>query len=231
MFFRKIHFFTELDSTNDYIKSNLSLLNSGDIVVASRQLKGRGRFSNVWLSEEGNLYFSFLIRKLIVREEIFLIIMRSAVAVLNVLNKYKINAKIKYPNDILVEQKKICGILLETIGYEKIQEVIVGIGINVNQQNFGELDDVATSIKLETKQSLDPESVLEDFIKAYGSLNNQTDIWESYRKELYFKKSTIEIEGITYVISHVEPNGKLVVVTQDGAKTIDYQDFSSAGIY
>ncbi|ENN96469.1 biotin--acetyl-CoA-carboxylase ligase [Methanocaldococcus villosus KIN24-T80] len=118
----KIVYLKEVDSTNDFAKK---LIDNGDeaIIIAERQSKGKGRLGRIWISEEGGLYFT-----IILKGDPEFINFLSAVSVVETLRQYNINSGIKFPNDICVDEKKLCGVLIEIYkGY-----VILGIGINVN---------------------------------------------------------------------------------------------------
>ena len=101
----------ELDSTNNFVKLNVSNLENGAIIVAERQTRGRGLRDNQWYSDFGNLYFSFIIKDNVYRSNLFTYIVQSSVSIIKTLKQFGINAEIKYPNDCLVESKKITGIL------------------------------------------------------------------------------------------------------------------------
>src|SRR3989344_5436176 len=123
-------FFKELDSTNDYSKSLIAHgkhVTPGTVIVAEKQDKGRGRFQRKWLSPSSvNLYFSILIRPQSMQKNWPQITFPISLGVLEATQKYTQGSFLKWPNDILVDGKKICGILLEI---EK-DWVIVGIGYN-----------------------------------------------------------------------------------------------------
>ena len=87
-------------------------MSHGTIVTAVRQKHGRGRGNRSWESEDGNLYFSFILKNRIRYEDIFSVLINTSVSVVQVLQRLGIHSKIKYPNDILFDFKKICGILI-----------------------------------------------------------------------------------------------------------------------
>ena len=157
---KKIHF-NELDSTNKYIKRNIEELGHMTVVVCDKQTSGIGRVSHIWESEENkNLTFSILIKEK-VREDITLFI---GYLVHKLLNRYHINSLIKWPNDIIVNDKKICGILVEAIWSEDVN-YIIGIGINVNQEEFNNLN--ATSIKNEIDKEINIQILLNEFLSLF----------------------------------------------------------------
>ena len=92
-----------VDSTNNYLKLNSNSLEEGTIVVSKIQTSGRGRSDHEWMSEEGNLYFSFILKGWISRSKVFELLARVSVAVIRVLKDFNIESQIKYPNDILIE--------------------------------------------------------------------------------------------------------------------------------
>ncbi len=228
---KNIYDFELLDSTNIYIKENIKVLEDGDIVLAKKQAKGKGRFGNKWQSPVGNLYFSFLLKAEFDRSNLFKLHMRTSVAIINLLKKYKIESKIKYPNDILVNKKKIAGILIETLGYDKITELIIGIGININQIKFNELQNKATSIKLINKMNLDPIEVLNDFISAYNKEYFEHDLYETYRNNLIFLKKTIKFNDNIYQILDIDIKGNVLVDTESGPKYLNYTEISMNDSY
>ncbi len=122
--------FDVLDSTQD---KAFELLKNFDevIVIADRMEKGRGRYGNYWISDLGGLYMSIGFKNKSVEFSKKLLII-TPICILDILKFYEINAKIKIPNDIYYENKKICGILIEM----KDSEVVLGIGLNVNQSQF-----------------------------------------------------------------------------------------------
>ncbi|MBR0474307.1 MAG: biotin--[Erysipelotrichaceae bacterium] len=135
---KEIHF-REIDSTNTYLKENYASVSDLTIVSADYQSSGKGRNQRVWDSKPGeNLLFSLLIKDSDYFPLYKAISIVSAYSVMKTLNEYGIeDTMIKWPNDIYVRGQKICGILLESVSRNEIECLIIGIGINVNQQAFG----------------------------------------------------------------------------------------------
>src|SRR5690606_25479607 len=154
-----------IDSTNSYLKG-LSVKNEVPdctIVMADYQTKGRGQMGTNWVSEEGkNLMFS-LFKKIecLHSDEQFYISMATSLAIFRALKQFHIpGLKIKWPNDILSANQKICGILIETsITSNKIKAAIIGVGLNVNQMDFPGVIN-ASSLKLITGIIYDREEIL-----------------------------------------------------------------------
>ena len=159
-----------IDSTNSYMRRLSSEENLEDytIVTAKHQTQGRGQMGTVWSSENSkNLMFSvFKDTSKFHVEYPFLISMVTSLAILKTLQSFSITKlTIKWPNDILSEDKKICGILIENvIKQNSLSNTIIGIGLNVNQTGFDHLPK-ASSLKLITGNVFDLEEVLVETIK------------------------------------------------------------------
>lgn len=135
---KEIHF-REIDSTNTYLKEKYSSISDLTFVSADYQSSGKGRNQRVWDSKAGeNLLFSLLIKDSDYFPLYKAISIVSAYSVMKTLNEFGIrDTMIKWPNDVYVKGQKICGILLESVSRNEIECLIIGIGINVNQQVFG----------------------------------------------------------------------------------------------
>ena len=127
----------EVDSTNDYLKREYKNLPTQVCVTAKHQTKGRGRNGHVWQSHSNeNLIMSFLFKDFHKIEDAWKMTQLATCSVVGLLDRNRIKATIKWPNDIYVDGKKICGILVETILDPDLKGVIVGIGLNVNNEDF-----------------------------------------------------------------------------------------------
>lgn len=182
----KVLRFESLPSTN----TELSRLASegaeeGVSVVADEQTAGRGRLQRAWSSPKGaGLYFSILLRPKIATNYWPLITMMAAVAVYDALGEAcRLQADIKWPNDLLSGERKICGILAESIETPSGRAVIVGIGINLTENAYpSELADVATSISEATGRPVDREAILAGLLRwltHWYSLLNESALPES----------------------------------------------------
>lgn len=169
---KKIHF-EHINSTSSYLKENYDKYDNLTFVSADYQDKGHGRNNRVWFSEKGkNLLFSVLIKDGDLFSKASDLSLASSVCVYKVLKTIGLeNVSIKWPNDVYVNDKKIAGILLESVSYGKgIEALVVGIGINVNDNSFNkDLVDTATSISLEIGNNVDlmsfNEEIYDEFIK------------------------------------------------------------------
>ena len=151
---KNIFIYNELDSTNnkakEYLQKKRDKSSEVKVILADKQKKGRGRRGNSWLSyNEKGLWVSFLFDLDMAREKIPQITVIGAMTVQKTLRKYNIDSQIKWPNDVLVNGKKISGILTEMVLTDKksVPSIIMGIGLNINQEGFTEnISETATSI-------------------------------------------------------------------------------------
>tara|TARA_R110002012_G_scaffold277793_2_gene465303 strand:+ start:1639 stop:2367 length:729 start_codon:yes stop_codon:yes gene_type:complete len=217
-------------STNDYLRE-LTLSESCEdftCVVAKQQSKGKGQFGSKWVSSEGkNLTFSVYKKDLSVNtDDQFLVSMVSALAVYKTVSDLNLKLiSVKWPNDILAEQKKISGILIENnIRQQQIASSIIGIGLNVNQVDFSNLPK-ASSLKALTGVTYFLDELLLSTIqnlKLYFSILESTGkeyIIELYNNILFRKNkpSMFEVEGSVSVgiIKKVSLNGHLFIEFED----------------
>ncbi len=228
--------FESLASTNDEaIEQAKRGADEGLCIVAEGQTAGKGRKGRVWESSENSgLYFSSVLRPNLPKEKLPLLTLMSAVAVFELLKTdYALNPDIKWPNDVLVGEKKICGILAEAVETSKGLAVVVGIGINYTSQNFpDELIDTATSIKDETGKKPDPEKLLQSLTSFlsyfYATLNggggSKTILEEWTKRSSYAEGKKVKVSSDTGQFSGitrgVESNGALRVLTDSGSLRI-----------
>lgn len=218
-------------STNTYLRqlSTTETLDDFTIVVTDLQTAGRGQMGTSWNSESGkNLTFS-VFKKIscLEKEEQFYISMATSLAIYNALKYFRIpKLVIKWPNDILSENKKICGILIENvIKNSKMTAAIIGIGLNINQTVFEEILN-ASSLKNITGIHYDLNEVLHEVLKQleiYSSLITNRSfncLKEEYESLLFRNKkpSTFETPNHTMFmgfIQGVSQEGKLIVLLED----------------
>ena len=159
--------FDYLDSTNEYLKVKYRFLDDFTVVYVDEQLKGKGREKREWDSEpKKNLLCSILIKNKNVLSYLDCLSLLTGVVAFKTLKKLKIKElSIKWPNDLYVKDKKIAGILVESVSLSSnIAAAIIGVGINLNQEQFNTGFD-ATSYKLETNKNVRIDKVLNIFIK------------------------------------------------------------------
>lgn len=227
MKYHLVHF-KEIDSTNNYLKNSYQLLDDFVFAVADYQSHGKGRNDRVWQSNSGeNLMFSFLIKnkELINKAESFSIL--TAVEVASLIEKYDIdNVSIKWPNDILIGDKKVCGILLEG---QVPDYLVIGVGLNVNQKEFpNDLRRPATSLSLEAKQPFDIEEVKErlfsNIVNNFSNIRNE-EYLEYFRQHNYLqnKRVRVVINNQVFIgeVVGIDDNFCLQVLSRDMLLHID----------
>lgn len=219
----------EVTSTNDYIRQQDEHLT---LCWAESQTKGRGQKGNSWESEKGrNLTFSFLLHpERLPAGKQFILSKAVSLAVVEALRTTGTQARIKWPNDIYVGDRKICGILIEhdLSGDGMIRRSVVGIGINVNQQRFLSDAPNPTSLLLETGRICDREALLAAFIDRFTDFYHivchdpENGLIDDAYLELLYRKGEWhryrDAEGcFEGRITGIGPEGELLVEKRSGA--------------
>jgi BirA family biotin operon repressor/biotin-[acetyl-CoA-carboxylase] ligase len=232
-FGRSILFCQEVDSTNEWAKELAAFgAAEGTVAVAETQTAGHGRLGREWFSPKGGLWFSIILRPKLIAREATKLVFTAGLAVAEVLRKlYALRIETKWPNDVMVEGRKICGILAEmnTTG-ETVNYVIVGIGLNANinvKDAFPpELAETATS--LETKLGREVNIVelfralIEKFEGCYDLFNEKgfASILAEWKKNAVFLGSDVEVtlgtETLRGVAVDVDDDGSLIIRLEDG---------------
>lgn len=219
-----------IPSTNDYLKKlvQVGTVENFTCVVAENQTKGRGQMGAVWTAEEGkNLTFSVYIQDAIFDiAEIYLLNVAIAVSLYKVLKRQQIaKLSVKWPNDIMAENKKIGGILIEnTLKGDGSITSIVGVGLNVNQKQFKNMP-TATSMAIVASQLFDKDELLVNILTEIEKTttdmrSNAASLWTTYKSHL-FKKDVpmafeiVDGERFMGIIKDVNPQGLLVVESED----------------
>jgi BirA family biotin operon repressor/biotin-[acetyl-CoA-carboxylase] ligase len=167
----KIYYLDEVESTNDYLKSMIGDATEGAVVIADRQTKGKGRYGRTWYSPDGGLWMSTLLNS--VQTQVMTLI--GAVAVCEAVRTYDILLGIKWPNDIVLNGKKIGGIIAEPFD----GRIILGLGLNLNIRDFpDEIEMDSTSIYTELKKKLDKMMVFDMVCKELD------DLYGMYKRDL-----------------------------------------------
>lgn len=228
----KIIKLSAIDSTNSFLKK-MTLENSVSnftVVITESQEKGRGQMNAKWVSEAGkNLTFSvfFEVKNVLVSNHKYLNFAVS-LSVFNVLKKYNLpNLFIKWPNDIMAANKKVCGILIEnSLKGIHINTSIVGIGLNVNQIDFPVDLPQASSLKILTGDNFNLDNLLHEIIDALkvnvDLLNNQSyDVLEDAYLKVLYKKN---VPSMFKTAQNVLFLGKIIGVGNTGKLQIALED-------
>jgi BirA family biotin operon repressor/biotin-[acetyl-CoA-carboxylase] ligase len=229
-----IHHFLETASTMD-VAMDLARKGCPDftVAVAQRQTRGRGRLRRTWLSESGGLYFTVVTRPDIPMILAGLVNLAAAIDMADILrSQFQVDARLKWPNDILVGKHKICGILsqMETEG-DRVAHLNIGIGLNIN--NTPQIDEpIAVSLNTLLGRHVDRREILVAFLNSFErrilTFDEQTVIeaWRSNNVTLGQKVRVVNTNGmIDGTAVDVDSHGGLLIRLADGAvRTVFYGD-------
>jgi BirA family transcriptional regulator, biotin operon repressor / biotin---[acetyl-CoA-carboxylase] ligase len=228
VFGKKIFAFDKIDSTNNLAKILAELGHvEGTVVISDVQTQGRGRHGKEWVSETAkNLLFSVIIRPDIDLEKIQLITFFLANSIAAVIErKFNCKVSLKWPNDLLINNKKFCGILVESNIQSSDTFIIAGIGINVNQDTFPENIPNATSLSLETNSQVDIEDLFSEILISFDNEYNEfvsnpdsaIELWKT-RNMLEGKEISIlqRSQSISGKYHGIDKSGALLLGTPDG---------------
>lgn len=222
---RNVLFIEKVDSTNNYAKNNG--LSNGSLVTCEEQTTGRGRLGRRWESQNG-MCMSIVLIPEIELSQISKITQVCAAAVAKALEELQIHALIKWPNDIFLNEKKICGILTEMkTEADKHPYVVVGIGMNVNNEKFpDEIKDIASSLYIETgkvfEKSIIAAKILNHFEILYnefinGNFIDSLDICREKSFVIGKNINIIENNSVRKATAvDIGSEGELVVITEGG---------------
>lgn len=232
---------TEVDSTNVYaaslIKNSPKIITDGMVIYTDNQTNGKGQRGSIWeTTPNKNLTFSIVLKPNLLVNEQFLLSKICALGILDFLTDLGIkNTSIKWPNDIYVGNQKIAGMLLEnTLKNSKIEFCIAGIGININQTDFNEHLQQATSLQLITNKSYELSQLLSQLLffieKRYLQLktgklqqinNDYLNHLLGYNTERTYLVNNQKVLG---VISGVASSGKLQVIHKNNLHEYDMKE-------
>jgi BirA family biotin operon repressor/biotin-[acetyl-CoA-carboxylase] ligase len=227
----------EVDSTNRYVRDEAAALwqNRGisdfAVVTAGHQTAGRGQIGNTWNSNAGeNLLFSILVRpgETLEVSKQFLLSQAVALSIHDAMKCHGIDTQLKWPNDIYAGNRKLAGILLE-LDYSGafVEQAIIGIGLNVNQENFPPMDRTPVSMKMLRKRDFILDDVLAtilDLFEHYYTemrFGNRDAIAAEYKRVLLGmneRHTFIDRDGhFDAVIQDIESDGHLILRRNDGS--------------
>lgn len=253
----------ETDSTNSLMKRLLdegTTVESGDgygvliegnpveglMLLSNKQTAGRGRSGHTWSSPSGSsIALSVLLRPQTTADEIPMITLIAAMAVASAIDKASgVNTAIKWPNDVLIGDKKVCGILTELDIRDNVKSLIVGIGVNISQESFPEeIEKVATSLLIETGLFVDKEVLagllaeeLEKYYELFLETKDMSKLKDEYSSKLVNMDKEVKVldpsMNITGIARGIDSEGQLLVETSDGVIHHIYAgEVSVRGIY
>ena len=237
---KNLVFLPECHSTNDLAlqMSQQSTTPEGTVVITDSQISGRGQRGNTWEAQKGlNFTLSIILKPstLTIRDQFYLNIFTSLAIADYIKSKSHATIRIKWPNDILVDGKKLCGILIENqIQGNKFSNSIIGIGLNMNQKTFSV--STATSLSIVLGEELDLHVELEFLLQKlearYLQLRSQQYeiLMSDYLSNLHwlnekhtFISQDVEFEG---TIDGVDDVGRLKITTDGGERYFGLKEVS-----
>ncbi|HIE31988.1 MAG TPA: biotin--[acetyl-CoA-carboxylase] ligase [Methanosarcinales archaeon] len=227
---KEIYYFDEIKSTSVKAKELAADNPDGTVIIAEKQLEGRGRMGRGWYSPPGGIWFSMILKPKIPPDHVHRLTLVAGVAVAEVINELGLRAEIKWPNDILINEKKVCGILTEMEAeLDVVNYVIVGIGIDANI-DLNMLPPITmlqtTSLREELGEDVDRivliRNILESFERHYtafvkGDFDSILKSWREHSTTIGRRVRIVTrfraIEGEAVGIDH---DGELIVELDDG---------------
>ena len=236
---KKIIYKEIVDSTNNYArKLATERFENGTLVLADEQNGGRGRYGRLWISPKGQgIWMSLLLKPQINPKDCYKATLIAACAVCRaIFQQCGIKTGIKWPNDIVINSKKICGILTEmNAEMDEVKYLIVGIGINANipkEEFVGELADKATSLLIETEKHIDraalAAAVVNEFEKLYTDFSKSGSIEKMIAE--YKESSAVIGKQVRVIYQNKELVGTAVDFTKEGHLIIQKEDGSTEEI-
>ncbi len=227
---RKIYYFNTLDSTNKKAKEIAQDEEEGTVIIAEEQTQGKGRMGRSWISPKGKgIWMTMILKPNLEPMKVPKMTLIAAAAVHKALNKLGIKSQIKWPNDILVDGKKVCGILTEMSGeLNMVNYVIMGIGINVNLDEEDipdELKDIAGSLKLTTGKKINRKelaaNILNEFEKLYLSFKEEDNIEEVLK--ICKENSILLGEEVRIIRGNNIRIGKAIDINDNGELVVKFE--------
>ena len=244
---KEIHYFDKIDSTNTKAKELAEQgAESGTLIVADQQVAGKGRRGRSWESPAGSgIFMTILLKPEINPNHASMLTLVTALAVAKALAEVTgENAQIKWPNDIVVNGKKVCGILTEmSAQFDYINHIVIGIGINVHNESFPEeIEKMATSLYLERKKKFHRAEIIEkllEYFENYYELFLKTEDLSSRVKEydslLVNRNANVKVldlkEPFEGKAKGITATGELIVDTWESRKLVSSGEVSVRGIY
>lgn len=232
---RKLVWHKKLESTNTFLKDNAEQYPDGTVVIADYQTAGKGSKGRKWESPKGTAVFmSLLLRPDLQPYKAPKLTLVMAVSMVRALNNLGVEARIKWPNDIVINGKKLAGILTEmSADKNQIKYVVLGIGINVLNESFpGELQDRATSLWMETRKKFAREKIVAEvmncFEQDYGYFvknGELLELLEQYRQFSATLGKEVRVIGI-----NTEYQGLAADLTEDGCLIVEKTNGERAAV-
>ncbi len=231
-----IHYEAEIDSTNNKAKELARQgAKEGLLVIADKQSCGKGRLGRKWESPAGTgIWMSLVLRPNILPQHASQITLVAGLAMCETLHKITgLKASIKWPNDVVINGKKICGILTEmSAEMERIKYIVLGIGVNVNMTEFPDDLPYASSIALEGGMEYSRKAIINDFLERFEKDYNhykQNSNLEAVKER--YEQNCITIHNkVRLIKKQEEVVAEAIGITSDGALQVKYEDGTTEDI-
>ncbi|WP_440952547.1 biotin--[acetyl-CoA-carboxylase] ligase [Methanococcoides sp. FTZ1] len=226
---KEVHYFETLDSTNDLAKKMGPKAEEGTVVIAETQESGRGRKGDHWVSPKGGIWLSVILKPGILPAHAPRLTLMAGVAVANTMRQFGIDASIKWPNDIVIGEKKVCGILTEMDAEaDHIGFVVIGIGINANvsvEELPEEFRGSSTSLSSVIGESINRAEFVRDLLRSLESeyMRFKIDGFDKILDDWTSLSNTIGRQ-VDVITPHKIVSGKAVGVTPDGALVVEDEE-------
>lgn len=214
---KTIHYFKEVTSTNSIAK-DLSIKNvsNGTLVISEIQNLGKGRLGRIWTSPQGGIWASLILRPDIEPIQAPKITLIAAAAEAITLEFYNLTPEIKWPNDLLLNKKKISGILTEmSCDMDRVNYIILGFGINVNllkEDIPNDLVNKATSLFIETGSKFDRSKFLCKYLENFEALYNELILTNSISKTIEICKKNSLLIGKEIILTNRDKDEKVFCI-------------------
>lgn len=227
---RKIYYYDSIDSTNEKAKEMASMEKEGTVIISEEQRTGKGRLGRDWLSPKGKgIYMSLILKPDVEPMKASRITLIGAAAVNKALANIGIRSEIKWPNDILINGKKICGILTEISGeLNMVDYLIMGIGINVNLTKSDIPDDLknkATSIYVETGREIIRKelvaNILNELEVLYMDFKGKGNILKAVN--ICKENSAVIGKEVNVIRGKERRKGRAVDINEKGELIVDFE--------
>jgi len=230
---KKIVYYEEIDSTNSAAKALASQgAEEGTVVIAESQKSGRGRCSRRWLSPRGGVWFSVLLRPQLKLSEATILTLMAGVAVAKAVTELTgLDARLKWPNDVMVGERKLCGILTESASFGSHYSIVIGVGLNADvdmealpreiQQTATSLIELGSSVGRERLISKTLEAMERLYLPEAEGVDVGSLIRSEWRKRSNILKSNVRVdvsgETLDGVAEDVDCDGGLLLRLEDGS--------------
>lgn len=219
-----------VNSTNSYAKEHINNIKNMTVIYTSKQTNGRGRFNRTWVNlGEENLFLSIVLKPSNDLKPVYSNLTQyTALKLAKTLESYGITPQIKWPNDILINGKKISGILAESVMSEgKLKGLIIGVGINLNAnaKDFAQIDKEVTALNIETNKKINKDVFLDNFCatfiedydifleRGFISIKNDYEHYANFiGKEITIKNFSTTLKGVAERITNT---GAIIVNGQE----------------